>query len=386
MEQEAQQVGGSSAERFFPRMDGGEMWSRWDMQDSPPDILITNYSMMNIMLMRSMEMPVFDLTRQWLAEDPSRVFHLVVDELHSYRGTPGTEVAYLIRVLLDRLGLPLDSDQLRIIASSASLSGDPSGLDYLEAFFGRDRSRFRVIGGNTINPNLAAAQTVAMHGVALRDFAQSQRSTPPVPLQAAAQALHAATGAPQPAVGSTPEQLVYGALEYIQAVDGLRAACMPGGPGTALQPRFPADIGGQLFSALPAAERELAVAGLLAAICDTRGPQGNAPLPVRAHLFFRNLQGLWVCSNPACTATPPRLNPCPVGQLHYTPAVTCHCGSRVMELLYCDACGEVFLGGYRRPGANPNEWFLRWNEKAGLPAGCGKLPLNTHSKCKRRPA
>jgi DEAD/DEAH box helicase domain-containing protein len=43
MEQEALQVAGSPAARFFPRMDGGEMWSRWDMQDSPPDILITNY-------------------------------------------------------------------------------------------------------------------------------------------------------------------------------------------------------------------------------------------------------------------------------------------------------------------------------------------------------
>ncbi len=360
MAQEARQVAGSPAERFFPRMDGGEMWSRWDMQDSPPDILITNYSMMNIMLMRSMEIPVFDFTRQWLAADPSHVFHLVVDELHSYRGTPGTEVAYLIRVLLDRLGLQPDSDQLRIIASSASLSGDASGLDYLEAFFGRDRNRFRVVGGNTVNPNPAAAQTLGNYGAALRDFAQSQRSTPPVPFQAAAQALHAATAAPQAAAGASPEQLVHAVLEHIQAVDGLRTSCMPGGPGTALQPRFPADIGGQLFSALPAAERELAVAGLLAAICDTTGPQGAAPLPVRAHLFFRNLQGLWVCSNPACSAAPPRVNPCTVGQLHYTPAVTCQCGSRVMELLYCEACGEVFLGGYRRrnPGANPNEWFL----------------------------
>ena len=60
------------AARFFPRMDGGEMWSRWDMQDHPPDILITNYSMMNIMLMRSMETPIFDATRQWLAADRSR--------------------------------------------------------------------------------------------------------------------------------------------------------------------------------------------------------------------------------------------------------------------------------------------------------------------------
>ena len=163
-EQEAQLVAGSAAARFFPRIDGGEMWSRWDMQDHPPDILVTNYSMLNIMLMRSMEVPVFDLTRQWLAADHSRLFHLVVDELHTYRGTPGTEVAYIIRVLLDRLGLEPDSDQLRIIASSASLTNDASGLDYLEAFFGRDRSRFQIVGGSTVTPVPQSVQTVRSRG------------------------------------------------------------------------------------------------------------------------------------------------------------------------------------------------------------------------------
>src|SRR5208282_6459623 len=165
------QVAGSPAARFFPRMDGGEMWSRWDMQDFPPDILITNYSMMNIMLMRSLETPVFELTRQWLETDRSRVFHLIVDELHTYRGTPGTEVAYLIRVLLGRLGLSPESPQLRIIASSASLPEDGSGPGYLEQFFGRDRNRFCIIAGNIVPPEAGAAATLESHANAFRDFA-----------------------------------------------------------------------------------------------------------------------------------------------------------------------------------------------------------------------
>ena len=57
-------VRGTPAERFFPRLDGGEMWSRWDMQDAPPDVLITNYSMLNIMLMRDVEAPIFEMTRR----------------------------------------------------------------------------------------------------------------------------------------------------------------------------------------------------------------------------------------------------------------------------------------------------------------------------------
>jgi ATP-dependent helicase YprA (DUF1998 family) len=357
-EQEAQRVAGHSAARFFPRMDGGEMWSRWDMQDSPPDVLITNYSMMNIMLMRALEMPVFQLTREWLEDDRSRVFHLVVDELHSYRGTPGTEVAYLIRVLLDRLGLSPDSDQLRIIASSASLSGDASGLDYLEGFFGRNRNRFQIIGGNTVSPNPASVQTLRTHAAALRDFGQSLRAAPAPTLQDAAQTFQAAVGAPPAAAGASAEQTLYTSLEHLDAADALRVACTTGGAGTTPVPRFPSDIAHELFPALPPAEAEAAVDGLLAGLCNTRGSHGTTLLPVRAHLFFRNLQGLWACSNPQCSVVPARTTPCLVGQLHYTPVLTCQCGSRVVELLYCEACGEVFLGGYRRPGINPNEWYL----------------------------
>jgi hypothetical protein len=357
MQQEAHQVAGSSAARFFPRMDGGEMWSRWDMQDQPPDILITNYSMMNIMLMRSMETPIFDTTRQWLAGDQSRLFHLVVDELHTYRGTPGTEVAYLIRVLLDRLGLTSDSSQLRIIASSASLTSDAAGLDYLEAFFGRNRSHFRVIGGNTVTPDPAAVQTLGAHAAALRDLGQGLRTSPAAGLPAVAQTFHDAVGAPPVPAGAPPDEIIYTGLHHIQAADGLRIGCMTGA-GAVPQPRFPVDIGNQLFPELTLPEREAAVEGLIGGICEARNAQDSALLPVRTHLFFRNLQGLWACSHPHCNAAPSRTFACPVGQLHYTPALTCQCGSRVVELLYCEACGEVFLGGYRSGGVNPNEWYL----------------------------
>jgi ATP-dependent helicase YprA (DUF1998 family) len=151
----------SEARRFFPAMDGAEMWSRWDMQDAPPDLLITNYSMLNIMLMRGIESGIFDSTRQWLEADQNNVFHLVVDELHTYRGTPGTEVAYLLRVLLDRIGLTPHSNQLRIIASSASLEAGETGLEYLEQFFGRDRNRFYVERGATQVPDVSCIPPIS---------------------------------------------------------------------------------------------------------------------------------------------------------------------------------------------------------------------------------
>ena len=136
---------------YFPNIDGGEMWSRWDMQDTPPDILITNYSMLNIMLMRSFEAGIFEKTRRWLASNPANKFFLIVDELHSYRGTPGTEVGYILRLLLHRLGLSIDSHQLVIMATSASVTDSAESRKFLREFFGRDR--FEVVSERQTPPD-----------------------------------------------------------------------------------------------------------------------------------------------------------------------------------------------------------------------------------------
>ncbi len=66
----------------FPDPREGELLTRWDMIATPPDILVTNYSMLNVMLMRELEQPMFDADGRWLAADEARTFTLVVDELH----------------------------------------------------------------------------------------------------------------------------------------------------------------------------------------------------------------------------------------------------------------------------------------------------------------
>ena len=73
---------------------------------------------------------MFSATREWLAADPAHVLTLVVDELHLYRGTQGSEVAMIVRNLCDRFGLEPDSPQLKIVATSASLDSDRAA--YLE--------------------------------------------------------------------------------------------------------------------------------------------------------------------------------------------------------------------------------------------------------------
>ena len=162
---------------YFARVDGGEMWSRWDMQDTPPDILITNYSMLNIMLMRDIEDVIFAKTRDWLEASPQNVFFLVVDELHSYRGTPGTEVAYILRLLLDRLGLSPSSDQLRILTTSASVDQGPKSRQFLQEFFGRS-DRFELISGVQVPPAEGARKLLRPHATSFAAFAATAQRDP----------------------------------------------------------------------------------------------------------------------------------------------------------------------------------------------------------------
>lgn len=134
---------GEEAPFMFSSVDGGELVSRWDMQASPPDVLVTNVSMLGAMLTREVDEPIFSATRDWL-EKPDSYFYLILDELHLQRGSAGTEVSYLIRLLLDRLGLTREEHRhkLRILASSASLPAAPeekanASADYLWDMFGR---------------------------------------------------------------------------------------------------------------------------------------------------------------------------------------------------------------------------------------------------------
>jgi hypothetical protein len=83
-------------------------------------VLVTNYSMLEYMLMRPFERPIFAETKRWLAQDGAQLL-LVLDEAHMYRGAKGAEVAFLIRRLRARLGIHDRPDKLRVIATSASL-------------------------------------------------------------------------------------------------------------------------------------------------------------------------------------------------------------------------------------------------------------------------
>lgn len=284
----------------------GELMTRWEMVTHPPDLLVTNYSMLNVMLMRDIEEPLFEATREWLASDESHVLSLVVDELHLYRGTQGSEVAMIVRNLLSRLGLAPGSPQLRCLATSASLAEDESSLGFLEQFFGVERGSFFITAGQPrqLQASLPVSRSEVLETWANAGVDRGRELRDRFELSAAtALACHDSEGRQR----ATPL----------------------------------ADVAHNLFD--EADEDGSAMAAVLEALSQLEPGPGSVPL--RSHMFVRTLRGMWACTNPQCDQVK-RTSELGIGRLFSIPASTCPCGGRVLELLYCFECGDVSLGGY----------------------------------------
>ena len=124
--------------RAIERVEDAELLTRHEIQAACPDLLVTNYSMLEYMLLRPIERKIFTDTRDFYEANPEEKFILILDEAHLYRGANGTEVAYLIRRLLDRLGL--EPSRVIFIATSASFSNAASAKEFVAGLAGLDKS------------------------------------------------------------------------------------------------------------------------------------------------------------------------------------------------------------------------------------------------------
>lgn len=109
---------GESEEKKTVVTQPGEIISnRYELRNNPPDILLTNYKMLDFLLMRPEDQGL------WNGNGPDILKYLVVDELHTFDGAQGTDLSCLIRRLRDRLHL---KDSLVCIGTSATIGGPES--------------------------------------------------------------------------------------------------------------------------------------------------------------------------------------------------------------------------------------------------------------------
>lgn len=344
----------------WPQASGPEMLCRWDMQAAPPDVMVTNYSMLEYMLVRPIEALIFDRTREWLAQSRRHILTLVLDEAHTYSGARGTEVAYLIRRLYERLDV--GPQQVRCIATSATLGEGEEAERRIRAFaaglFGRDEESFALIRATT---DVAPEPEAPPSEDTLRAFAQFQRNFEAG--SAPGEAVDALLGAiGKPTSGGNPPERLYRSLEDHPTLLHLRRQ-------TARRAKPLSQVADTIWCNLGTPEDRMeATAGLLAAGAyarlDAHDPDTPPLLPSRLHLMYRGLPGLWACMNPACSAVESAYRgerPC--GKLYAAPRDWCDCGARVLEMFSCHVCGLLYLGGV------PDHRHWLWRYEPGLEGG-----------------
>lgn len=128
----------------------GELVFRNEMWSNPPHILLTNYSMLEYLLIRPDDSPLFDQGRgtHWQ--------FIVLDEAHQYRGAKGMEMGMLVRRLKQRLREGGQRSPFRCIATSATISSGQGEddkqvvADFAKELFGESFGRSDIIFGESL--------------------------------------------------------------------------------------------------------------------------------------------------------------------------------------------------------------------------------------------
>lgn len=279
---------------FEPRLDN-ELISRQRMQERPPHLLLTNYAMLEYLLLRPADSSLFD------GPSGERWRFLALDEIHVYGGAEGTEIGMLLRRVRDRV-IESRRGVLQCFGTSATLgrgeSDYPDLVAFAEALFDEpfewtgDPARQDVIGA-TRKPLVrhdASRRLEPEQLTQLRALARDGGS--PTELASVA-------GLPAPLTDASHGDVLTRALAEDERVIELQRRLERGSVDLAETAR-------DLFDGhAEPAERlvDLVDLGVLA-----RHGDDDAPLmPARYHFFLRALEGAFICLHPEHPADAPSL-------------------------------------------------------------------------------
>lgn len=263
----------------------GELVLRKEMRDSPPHILLTNYSMLEYLLLRPDDSPLFDNGRgeHWT--------YLVLDEAHQYRGAKGIEMALLLRKLKQRLREGGKKEQFRCIATSATIAGgkDDRGkvAEFVSELFGEQFDEDDVILGETEPlPNEGTIQIPTELYATLKKHIKKNDS-----VNSTLSDLVKRFGIPiHP--GETPAEIVGKILQQDKRGIALRNKI------TSL-PIPATELARELFAELPTEKQVGTLVDLIDLSLNCIDVTTNSSLmSVRYHLFLRSLEGAMITYRP----------------------------------------------------------------------------------------
>jgi len=308
----------------------GELVLRSEMRDNPPHILLTNYSMLEYLLLRPDDSPLFDNGRaRWWT-------FLVLDEAHQYRGSRGIEMGMLLRRLKRRLREGGRAEAFRCIATSATLAeGEKDKKAVAKSasdLFGEEFREEEVILGETEPIPDAGPKSLSQEEHRLLREALESKS-PQVKARLSEIASH--LGLLLPAAEELSHTVGQILRQDRRSTDLRRSIT--------IAPREVQEIASEVFSELPDEERVQALSELVDLLVHTRDPasakdpKDQAPLlSARYHLFLRSLEGAFVSYWPQKKVFLERRAQDQEGA--------------VFEVALCRECGQHYLVGKFKAG------------------------------------
>lgn len=343
--------------KHYTHPNDAELITRQEIQQLCPDILITNYSMLEYMLIRQIEQPLWEETKKWLNTSKNNKLLFIIDEAHMYRGASGGEVALLIRRLMHKLDI--DRNKIQFILTSASVP--PNSKEIVNTFACNlsgqeiENSKFELIEGE--QEKLYFEESIDISAIQFQDFDSSiLHQEEHIKLEALKKFGMLAKldiGKCDFSSMEVVENWLYEQLSKSTPMLRIMKKCR--GNATTLdnlaKSAFPNN---EMYIAKKATEVFLSVAPL------AKNTDAQVLFPSRLHMMFSGIPGIYACSNPNCTEkSHVELG---VGKVYLSKTQdVCKCGGKIYELVNERSCGALFLRGYIST-LEKNYEFV-WNKK-----------------------
>ena len=323
---------------------GEEPPTAWRVRDraaaraNPPDVVITNYSMLEYMLCRPVDSGFFG----------PGLRSIVLDEAHLYSGALAAEITLLLRRVRARCGV--QPEQLLQIATSATLGGNECDLRRFGAtiFSDNEHNTFVIRG----RKDTGAFDRVPTSRPAQHPTAPDVVSVGPIDSHEKREALVKAVA---PLISSStlagasagfhdaPTQFLWNTLRHAPLIQQVGRKLAQADGAVPLE-----DLAKDLFESKDDEARR-AVLRLLWLAASARPEPDRAPLiPHRLHLMARAPNGLCVCLNHRCTDDE-RRRAFGLGPLQPLAARCASCRALTLTVFRCTTCGLGALVGSEDP-------------------------------------
>ncbi len=294
----------------FARYTGQENADERDeVLNNPPDILLTNFVMLELIFTRPRERSI--------VEAASELEFLVLDELHTYRGRQGADVGMLVRRVRERCGAPT----MRCVGTSATVAGSGT-REERQAEVAAIATR---LFGDTVAPEQVIGET--LQRAATREAAEAAKD--PAALRSAL------TGTPAYGRMDYASLAAMPLVAWTEEAFGLRVDEQ--GRLERRQPRTLSEVSAELAAATdksPQVCREHLQALLLAGFA-ARHPKTNLPLfAFRLHQWISRGDTVYSTLEPAAEA-----HFSAEGQV-FAPGSR---ERRMFPLAFCRECGQAYF-------------------------------------------